>query len=429
MDLTTSVSLISFSLSAFLAGLLFFDRERRPGTPLLAALLAIHSLAFLLRYGFTSQSALLVVYLPFVVFPLLTMHGPLVEHFVRRSLFEEDRTRRPFWPFAAGPLTVLVLYGLLFGLVADFRRQQAILAQTAPVALFSRTMVLIFGAYNAVFLLRAWQALRSYRDRFQESFSNLDDLRLEFLRGFLGFITAFYLAYSAMALVSFLLDWRFPVTPFESLLLLGLTYLVLYYLVRRPQIFTLPAEEPADAPAEVPAELPLKVLGAEPAQETKPRPESAPHDRQPVQEAVKPADSPTTAADPARKYARQSLDAENRRDYLERIQTFMETEQPYLDGELALADLAEAVDLAKHHVSMVINIEREQNFFQFVNSYRVDAARRLLADPSLSGENLLDIAFRAGFQSKAAFNKVFKKFTGQTPGQFRKAIAEKPSAG
>ncbi|MEM1182655.1 MAG: AraC family transcriptional regulator [Acidobacteriota bacterium] len=414
MDLIAAVSLISFSLSAFLAGLLFFDRERRPATPLLAALLAIHALAFLLRYGFTTQS-LLIVYLPFIVFPLLTVHGPLVELFVRRSLFEEDRSQRKMLPLGAAPLAVLVVHGLLFATIDDFRSRDAILDQTAPIALYSRLIALVFSAYNVIFLVRAWRALRGYRARFQESFSNLDDLRLEFLRAFLGLTTLVYLSFPGTALVSFFMHWSVPITPLEGLLLLGLTYLVLYYLVRRPQIFTLPTEEPTNGAARMPAEA------SKPAS-----PETSPSESSPVKKAAAVDADPRPAVGPgqAQKYARQSLDTETRRSHLRRIRDFMEAEEPYLNGELALADLAEAVEIPKHHVSMVINIELERNFFQFVNSYRVDAARRLLSDPGQADETLLNIAYRAGFQSKAAFNRVFKQVTGQTPGQFRKAGSE-----
>ena len=405
MTLTGSLSLISFSLSAFLAGLLWFDRERRAETRLLAALLAIHSVAFLLRYGFTSRSAL-VVYLPFLVFPLLTLHGPLVELFVRRSLFDEGLTRLRRLPLLFGPAVSLVAYGVLFATIGEFRDREAILSQATPVALFSRLMILLYGVYSALFLLRAWGALRLYRERFQESFSNLDGLRLEFLRAFLGFTGAFYLAYTTLALVSFLFAWHFPVTPLESLLLLGLTYLVLYYLVRRPQIFTLTSEAPEP---QSPREPPRPAM--EPVRASEPK-------ASPVAQA---SASSTTGDRP--KYSRQSLDAATRRSHLKRIQAFMEAERPYLDGELALADLAQAVEIPKHHVSMAINIELEQNFFQFVNAYRVHEARRLLADPALAEENLLNIAYRAGFQSKAAFNKVFKKSTDQTPGQYRAAAA------
>jgi len=378
-------------------------------------LLAIHAVAFLMRYVFVSGTAL-VVYLPFVVFPLHTLHGPLVELFVRRSLFNEPLRgprRLIFW---LGPPICLVGFALLFAAIPEFRDRDAILAQVPSVALFSGVSILSFAVYDLVFWLGAVKAVGAYRRRFEENFSNLDSLRLQFIQAFLGFMGLVYLAHGGLALLSFLFRWRFPVTPLESLLLLGMTYLVLYYLIRRPQIFTLPAD----------------ALEAQPSGETAASPQEtsgplAPDPSAPKAEASgSPPDGAASAApalDQPGKYARQSLGADTRRVYLGRIQTYMDTERPFLDGELTLAGLADALTIPKHHLSMVINIELEQNFFQFVNGYRVGEARRLLTDADLAGENLLDIAYRAGFRSKAAFNRVFKEAVGQTPGQFRKAAA------
>ena len=403
MDLTGSLSLISFSLSAFLAGLLWFDGERRPETRVLAALLGLHALAFLLRYGFTGGSPLIVIYLPFVVFPLLALHGPLVEYFTRSSLFDEKLTGGRRLAFVLIPTAILLVYGALFALIPAFRDQRAILSQAPPVGLFSRLLLLSYNLFSLIFLVRAFQALRTYQARFQERYSNIDGLRLQFLRSFLTFIGVVYLTYVLLTLVSFLFSWSFPVTPLEGLLLLGLTYLVLYYLIRRPQIFTVPS-------------------GALDSSENA-RAESTTEAEQTPATDARTAPAPSAANPAPKKYARQSLDDATRRDYLQRIQAYMESERPYLDEELGLADLARAVQVPEHHLSMVINIELDQNFFQFVNAYRVDEARRLLADPELAGDTLLSIAYRAGFQSKAAFNKVFKKFTDQTPGQYRTQAA------
>ncbi|MEM6797124.1 MAG: AraC family transcriptional regulator [Acidobacteriota bacterium] len=398
-------TLISFGVSALLSGLLWFDRERRPETRFLAYILGIHAMAFLLRYGFVTRSVL-VVYLPFLVFPLLTLHGPLVELFVRRSLFDEPLSRRQRLPFLLGPPVFLGVYALIFLAFPEFRDREAILAQTPPVGLVSGGVFVTLSAYGLAFWIRAVKALRTYRERFQANFSNLDSLRLEFLRGFTAFIAAAYLSHAAVGVLNFFSVWSLPVTPVDSLLLLVMTYLVLHYLVRRPQIFALPPEAADAEPAlEVPAAAPEAAPG------------ESPEDTAPFSEQ---AFSPN---DDGQKYARQSLDSGTRKDHLSRVQAFMAAERPYLDGELALADLADAVGIPKHHLSMAINIELEQNFFQFVNAYRVEEARRLLADPSLADENILTIAYRAGFQSKASFNKVFKQSVGQTPGQFRKAAA------
>jgi AraC-like DNA-binding protein len=66
-----------------------------------------------------------------------------------------------------------------------------------------------------------------------------------------------------------------------------------------------------------------------------------------------------------------------------------------------------------------------QNFFQFVNSYRVEEAKKLLRDPASSHINIAEIGFRAGFSSAASFNALFKKFTHTTPSQYQKQFAHR----
>ena len=55
-----------------------------------------------------------------------------------------------------------------------------------------------------------------------------------------------------------------------------------------------------------------------------------------------------------------------------------------------------------------------------VNRYRVQALKQALSDPQQAAQSILDLALAAGFNSKSAFNRVFKKQTGMTPGAYRK---------
>ena len=62
------------------------------------------------------------------------------------------------------------------------------------------------------------------------------------------------------------------------------------------------------------------------------------------------------------------------------------------------------------------------SFFDFIASYRVNEMKKLMQDPSSSSRTILELAFEAGFNSKPAFNKAFKKQTGTTPSQYKKMI-------
>jgi AraC-like DNA-binding protein len=69
-----------------------------------------------------------------------------------------------------------------------------------------------------------------------------------------------------------------------------------------------------------------------------------------------------------------------------------------------------------------VNEYKQQNFSDYINSYRVKHAMNLLADPALKEKTILWILFEAGFNSKSSFNTIFKKVAGCTPAEYRKTI-------
>ena len=102
------------------------------------------------------------------------------------------------------------------------------------------------------------------------------------------------------------------------------------------------------------------------------------------------------------------------------IDSYMREQQPFLDSQLSLTSLSEQLGLGKHYVSEAINTISGQNFYQYVNAFRVKwFCKQLEESPDAK---LLDLAMDSGFSSKSAFNAVFKKITGQTPTQFRASM-------
>jgi len=68
----------------------------------------------------------------------------------------------------------------------------------------------------------------------------------------------------------------------------------------------------------------------------------------------------------------------------------------------------------------MINREFNSNFFTFVNGYRVEEAKRRLAEPESRRIKLLALALDCGFASKSSFNRVFKEMAGMTPSEFQR---------
>ncbi len=126
--------------------------------------------------------------------------------------------------------------------------------------------------------------------------------------------------------------------------------------------------------------------------------------------------------EPQPKYRNSGLQASEAETQLERLLQYMQRERPYLDQDLTLFKLAEALDLPPNHLSQIINSLRQQNFFDFINQYRVEAVKSLLTEPKAKKMTLLGLGMEAGFKSKASFNRAFKKFTGQTPSEFKASL-------
>jgi len=85
-------------------------------------------------------------------------------------------------------------------------------------------------------------------------------------------------------------------------------------------------------------------------------------------------------------------------------------------------DRNDLLSSAPHKLSLVLNSQLEQTFYDFVNGYRVREVQRRIRAGDARALKMLALAMDAGFASKSAFNETFKKHTSQTPSAFRQAV-------
>jgi len=104
---------------------------------------------------------------------------------------------------------------------------------------------------------------------------------------------------------------------------------------------------------------------------------------------------------------------------LQTLNDYMTYQEPYLNPELSLKQLASEVKIPERLLSGIINQYKNQNFYDFVNNYRIGKAKKLLVDDQ-SNKNIQEILYDSGFNSKSTFNLAFKKHTGLTPSEFKK---------
>ncbi|MDP4269482.1 MAG: helix-turn-helix transcriptional regulator [Bacteroidota bacterium] len=103
--------------------------------------------------------------------------------------------------------------------------------------------------------------------------------------------------------------------------------------------------------------------------------------------------------------------------YLE-LQRIMINEKLFLDSEISLSSLADRLKVCTHKLSLSINARSGRNFFNYVNSFRIEEAKRLLAESDKKSFSIEDIAFMSGFNSRAAFYGAFKRQLNQTPTEY-----------
>jgi AraC-like DNA-binding protein len=119
------------------------------------------------------------------------------------------------------------------------------------------------------------------------------------------------------------------------------------------------------------------------------------------------------------KYKKTKLPEDLAVQYQKKLQFLLEKEKIYRDSSLSLKNLASSLSVPAHHLSQVINQKFKKNFFELINSYRIEEAQKRLLTDENGEQKILAIAYDVGFNTLNSFNRAFKRHTGITPTQFR----------
>jgi AraC-like DNA-binding protein len=265
-------------------------------------------------------------------------------------------------------------------------------ALALPAALLSSALLLGYG-------LRLLADYRHYRRYLNDNFSDPERLRFAGLRQLLA-LQALVLV---LSLVFTVLNQLYDLSYDDAWNFFALRGVLIYGLI----VVGIQANYAAASSSlrfEVvpPQELPATAVVP---------PVAAPVATTVPAEAPGSAAVPEEAASPAPKLAPELL------PWRAKLLRLMADEQPWLEPELTLTELAHRLRTNPALLSKVINAGCGQNFNDFVNTYRVQEARRKLADARFAHYSLVGVALESGFNSKSTFNRVFKKLLGQAPSE------------
>jgi len=120
------------------------------------------------------------------------------------------------------------------------------------------------------------------------------------------------------------------------------------------------------------------------------------------------------------KYEKNMLSETEKEQYTKKIQEYVATHKPYLKPTLSLSDLADQLALPTYVISQILNMELNQNFYNFINRFRIEESKQLLSTAKENEKSILEVLYQCGFNSKSVFNSAFKRHTGMTPREFKK---------
>lgn len=236
-----------------------------------------------------------------------------------------------------------------------------------------------FGHLLTYVGLSFWE-LRQHQKRIEQVFANLKGKDLHWVRYFL-------LAFFLLSLLSFGIylvaiqypEWQTQLTLVNLTLLTGFLISITFYAFQQETIF----------------DFELSSLSRQ-----------------------KKIPASSEKADP--KYEKSGLKEEEVELINQKIEQWMESKN-YLDPNVSLANLAEAIQVPSYRISEVLGKYRKTSFYDLINSHRIHDIQQALFDPNYAHLSILGIAFEFGFNAKSTFNTAFKKFTGMSPSEFKRS--------
>ncbi len=368
MDWTTIFNIIGFSNGLFLSFIILrYKKGNKTTTRWLAALIGVLSLFVAILVMNVTHFYLKFPHLIRSLTPLYFALGPFLFFYVKALTNERLSLKKSYW-FHFFPFALQIIYNIPFYLKsAEFKINFYRYFLIHPDRGYQVSMLLKF-VHPFIYLLWTIGLLKRHSAEIKESFASLEKVKLDWLRGLVIAVASALAAYFMFALLRmytynevFLIELRKIFYVSGSVLI----YFLGYKGFTQPDILL------------------------EKGKKT----------------SVKYSHS-TLAQEQASKYQRDLL-------------SFMESEKPHLESDLTIKSLAARVRIPYFHLSQVINERLHQNFFDFINRYRVEEAKTMLnRNKKRRKVTILFIAYECGFNSKPSFNRAFKKHTGMTPSQF-----------
>lgn len=368
MEFVSILVLLGITQAAFIGLLLFTKKSgNRKANKIFGLLFFNLSISALYYYFYSSNLFLKYPHLQKTTFPAAFLYGPLLYFYVKVQTDNEYKFRRNS-AFHFIPFLLVIASNMPFYLESaeyklNYLNQRGIY-KDALVVIQSFAQIL----HSSIYIIATKIIIARHVRTIKKSLSLIENASLRWLSVAVNYIIAIFTAIIIhLFLIYFGVDLSSIYHISVPVLITIFIFTFGYYGLRQPEIKLLPE-----------------------------------------------------TADNDKKYERSTLTPAKSEIYLRDLINLMETQKPFLEPDLTLMKLSERAGIAPHHLSQIINEKLNQNFYDFINKYRVETAKNLLKDPSFELKTIYAIALESGFNSKSAFNSCFKKYSKITPSEFKK---------
>ena len=347
-------------LAFFLTLLLLSKKKKTTADNFLAGWLFFITLHLLLFYFWMNE---LYPELLGAGFPLPLVHGPFL--YLYTLALTQGRIKKVSLLHFAPALGVL-LYMIPFLSLSAEEKLEVFRNQGAGYEVFNTIRLVLNISSGIIYIVLSSMALYKHRRAIVNEFSSTEKINLQWLQ---------YLIYWLGAI------WACVIIGSEESIYITVVLFVLfigYFGIRQASIFHSSDSDPDDEPQN---------------------------------------DTPEETGDKP-KYQKSGLSPESSENLHRDLSQLMSTEKFFRESELSLTDLAKRLNTLPNHLSQVINEREGKNFYDYINSLRIEEFMRLVNSPESQKYTLLGIAQECGFNSKSSFNRYFKKVTGKSPSEF-----------
>lgn len=372
------------SAQGFLLSIILFRQKGANHKANIYLSLLIFFLSLEIFINFLEISGFLIHYplLNSISDPFYPIYGPLIYLYTKRKTSSKFHFKKKYFLFFLPILLELFAYSDFF-LESPEHKLSKIAVYTTSEVLKSEFLFIwsLEAIYNLIFILFAVKALVLFHRSLRKYFSDIDKRNFNWLKIFL--ITTSFLFLVQVIIISTIDQFETLENAFKSIhLIIALVFMVVGYKGLSRSLVS---------------EVDLSKEKSE----------------------LNITEDKNEGKNSMNKYAKSSLDNIKKDEILAKLKLLMEDEKPYLTNDLKLTNLAEALSISANHLSQILNEELDKNFYDFINGYRIELAKKIPIDKKKKHLTILAIAYEAGFNSKSTFNRVFKEITSTTPTKFR----------